>query len=268
MKLYDFLKMLEGTIPRDLNFPWEFQGIEVGPTEESVQKEVDVRKVLLSLELGRDALSSIKRNDVDLVLIHNPLVEHPVMVFDDSLLRKLSFLSKEKVSVYLAQSSLVMMEGGFNDRIGKALELKRSGSVFVEVDGKEFPISRIFSYEGNFMVRDFARELASKLGIRYVRVLGDPEAYVSKVAVFTDELKKFDWVEGFKDEGVDLLITGILPYSVERYLSKSGMKVIAVGCKELKEFGMREVKNVIQSEILNVVFIYERSEKNYSEIFF
>jgi len=267
MILYDFLRKLESIIPRELNLPWEFQGIEVGPVEESIQKEIDVRKVVLSVEMGRNALSSVKRNEANLILLNNPIVEHPVMVFDESLVRKLSFLLKERASIYVAQSSLVMMDGGFNDQIGKALTLERSGSIFVEVDGKEFPISRTFSYEGNFMARDFAREVASKLGVKYVRVLGNPESYVSRVAVFAGELKRLEWVEVFKGE-VDLLITAIPSYDIGRYLSKVGIDVVAVDCKELKEFGMKGVKNIIQSEIANVVFIYERSERDHSEIFF
>ncbi len=115
------IKLLEELAPRHLAEGWDNVGYLVG----NADKEVD--RVLVALELTEAVLDEAIRENIDLVVVHHPLIFKPLKTVTDDTVhgRMVRKLIKHDIGLYAAHTNLDIAWGGTNDHLAGLLGLER-----------------------------------------------------------------------------------------------------------------------------------------------
>lgn len=156
--IFDYLCELA---PLELQLGFDNAGFLVG------NKDADVKRVLLSLDVTDDVIEEAIRIGADLIVSHHPLIWTPAktLTIDDLTSRKLIRLVRHDISVISMHTNLDITEGGVNDVLISLLGAKCTGPL----DSDNF--GRIGELEEEVGLEDFLKRCKRTLsvnGLRYV----------------------------------------------------------------------------------------------------
>jgi len=117
MKIKGIITKLEKKFPRFLAESWDNVGLLIG------DKNREVEKIQLSLDVTEEAIDNAIANGVNLIISHHPLIFSPLkQVNGDSLTgRKVLKLIENKIALYSMHTNLDSAYGGLNDYVAKKL---------------------------------------------------------------------------------------------------------------------------------------------------
>ena len=139
MKVREIYEALNSFAPFNLQEKWDNSGILVG------DKNADVKKALLTLDVTEDVIKEAEQIGANLIISHHPLIFNPLKkVLSDSLVYK---IIKKDMNVISAHTNLDISPLGVNYALAEAIGLKNTKpltvlkkenykaiSVFVPVD--------------------------------------------------------------------------------------------------------------------------------------
>jgi dinuclear metal center YbgI/SA1388 family protein len=194
VKLSKIIKELERLFPKEGAESWDNVGLLIG------EKNLDVKKIQISLDATEGAIDNAVENGVDLIITHHPLIFSPLKVINDSTLlgRKILKLIKNNIALYSLHTNLDSAENGLNKFVAELL------------GGKE---SRII--DGNFLD-------------------------VYKLSVYVPEDKYLDIIKKIKDIGISINGYQGVSYStdcVERYQNCDSEDVYTINNKKIEAIG-------------------------------
>ena len=116
----DILQFVETLAPRELKMDWDNVGLNCG------RRTKEVTKILVALDPFEHVCWEASQWGADLLVTHHPLIFRPIpMVTDDAAItRGLMELIRHDISHICAHTNLDCAEGGVNDALANALELK------------------------------------------------------------------------------------------------------------------------------------------------
>ena len=121
----DIHSFLDKEAPFSTSAPWDNTGLLVG------DKDKQVDKIMLSLDVTGDVIDEATKNQVDLIITHHPLIFDPVKsVTSDTLLYK---AVSSGVSFISSHTCLDIAEDGVNDCLAKAVGIKNIQSIEEDV---------------------------------------------------------------------------------------------------------------------------------------
>lgn len=229
MKLEYLIEGIEEVYPSYLQYEWDNSGLNVG------YKAQDVRKVMTTLEVTSSVIDEAIEQNVDLIISHHPFLFSKINSITDMdnkgiLLIK---LIKNNISIYCMHTCYDLAFEGLNDYFLRILGIENCG-VFDKVgsnesycNGKEYGLGRIGKLKEKTILKDFALGIKEQLGIDGGRIVGNPYAEISKIAVVTGS--GAEYFEMAKNMDIDLLITGDVKYhqAVDSY--ELGVNVLDLG---------------------------------------
>ncbi len=182
---------LEEWAPPSLSEDWDHIGLQVGSTD------TEIEKVLVTLEVTPEVAAEAVRERVQLIVSHHPLIHGPLVSlnYKDYIASLVVRLIENRIHFYAAHTNMDAAAGGINDilaeRLGLAdLVVMRPAA---QENGEPYDLQNRFVGKTGLgrvgrlpeprPLRTFAEQVRQTLGLPAVRVAGDPERIISRVAL-------------------------------------------------------------------------------------
>lgn len=115
------IQLFEEFSPKHFALEGDKVGLQVGTLNKPI------RKVMIALDVLDNVVNEAISEQIDLIIAHHPLIYRPIHVLDTgtpygSMIQK---LIKHNITVYSAHTNLDVANGGVNDLLADALQLKK-----------------------------------------------------------------------------------------------------------------------------------------------
>jgi dinuclear metal center YbgI/SA1388 family protein len=221
---------LEALAPLRLAASWDSVGLLVagGP---------HVARVLTCLSLTPEVAAEAVAARVDLVVTHHPLPFRPVprITADTATGSVLLALVRAGIGVWSSHTAWDSAAGGANDLLAEAVALRDVSPI--EPDALDPRVG--FGRRGDAAaasVREVARRLSGRLGLRGAWFVGDPDRPAGRVGIVCGS--GGDSVTAVARGGCTTLLTGELKLHQALEARAAGLAVVAVGHHASERFSL------------------------------
>ena len=219
-----------------------------------------VSSIMVAVDASEKVIEQALEKKVDLLLTHHPLIFRPVkkIVQNDRIGRRLLQLIENKIALYSAHTNLDSTPNGNNDRAAQQLGLVNIEAVAQE---GEKACLRIGSLPEKLTLGELAELILEKYQLPDIRIVGDNEQIVSKVALCVGS--GMDFMRLAIKEGADAFITGDITYH-----KADEAKAVGLGLIDATHFGTdrlsvkwvaEELRNLAQEKDAELV-VWEAEE--------
>ena len=172
MKLTELIDKLNEKFPENICESWDNVGLLLG------NKDKEVKKVLIALEVNSKAIDKAIQERVDVIISHHPLIFKSLkkITKDDMIGSRIMRLLKNDIAVYAMHTNLDSATGGLNDYVFKLLDL--DAKRMYEDETKNRPL-RYFNLTKKMTIEEMVEVVKEKLNISQLRVIYD-EYYTKK----------------------------------------------------------------------------------------
>lgn len=220
VKLDKILDFINTFAPASLAEDYDNVGLLVG------NKEKEVNKLLITLDIDEYVAQEANDFDCDLVISHHPLIFSPLKSVTDknSVSRTVISLIKDDISLISAHTNFDSVKSGLCDLFfDKIADTKKR--VAIEGD-QENGLGRIAELKSESKLSDILKNIKEEFKLPTVRYVGDKDKLVTKAAVCNGG--GADFIYTAKEKGADLYITGDIKYHHARFAYENGMSLIEV----------------------------------------
>lgn len=114
------IQYFEQLAPKHLALPDDKIGLQLG----TLQKEI--KKIVVTLDVTEEVVDEAIQQKADLIIAHHAIIFRPLVSLQTDLPagRLYAKLLKNDIAVYIAHTNLDVAEGGINDLMAEALQLK------------------------------------------------------------------------------------------------------------------------------------------------
>lgn len=249
MKLEYILNEFEKFAPLDTKEEWDNVGLMVG------DKNKEIKKAFVCLDVTADNIKFAKDNDCDLILTHHPFIMEGIknLDYENEKSKMIVDLIKNDISVCSLHTNFDSAIGGINDILCEKLGL----------ENYEVGIPHIFR-KGEFKKEITFFELVKKvkeiLNVENVICSGDIEKKIKTVGVCSGG-------GGSLVKNVypcDAFLTGEAKYHEFQNALSMGINIIAAGHFETENIALFKLRDILVS--LGVTVIIKDNEKGFSQI--
>ncbi len=211
------LEAMESIAPANLAQEWDNVGMLIDCGNE------EYKKILFALNLTEDVAIQAKDIEADLVITHHPIMLSGIKRLDGKTgeSRAIILLIKNGISHFAAHTNFDCAQEGTNAHLASMLGLANTRPL--TADG----MGRIGEIEGGITLIDLAKRISEVLCIRDLRVAGDPDKLIGKLAIVTGSGMSF--VGDALTVGADALLTGDVKYHDALEAVDAGLAVIDAG---------------------------------------
>lgn len=252
----DALKMLKGFAPEEYGFKEEYDNIGLMCGREDAK----VTKIICCLDVTEAVIDEAIAEGAELIISHHPMIYYPVknVVADNVLGRKLLKAIENRIAIYAAHTNLDFCRDGINDYIASLMGL-RNVEMIRPYLGDEAGFGRVGDLANKVFPAALKVELNAILKDDYIRVIGDTEAQVKRIAVINGgaggDTKYVDWA---MEKGADCLVTADVKHHVAMYALENGIVMI-----EPQHFTM---EHAYITRLVQILKIEAKSKKVDAEI--
>jgi dinuclear metal center YbgI/SA1388 family protein len=219
VKCQTIITFVEEMAPKALALEGDNTGWQVGDPNSEVEA------VLLAMDVDHAVVDEALEINAGLIVAHHPLIYKPFrsLRLDFPAGALLARLMRVGLNVYSAHTSLDVAERGVNAVLAAKLGLAETRGLSEEYGG----LGRIGRLPEPVPLGEFAEQVKRVLGAPAVKVGGDPDRLVSKVALCGGSGGDLWPKAAFA--GADVYITGDLKYHAARDILAAGMSFIDPG---------------------------------------
>lgn len=223
------IQEMETFAPNQYAEEWDNVGFLIGDPEKTIQK------ILVALDVTPEVVQEAIQYQVDIIITHHPFLFKPISSIreDDAQGKQILALIRNQIGVYAAHTNLDITFGGTNDVLASKLSLSPTEVLSPMVIGdikdpnKLIGMGRIAELCSPVSVRSYAEHVRQCLGLKHIRVVGDLEQSVCKIALCTGS--GMGYLRDAYRQGVDLFITGDVKYHEAQQALDWGLAVIDAG---------------------------------------
>jgi dinuclear metal center YbgI/SA1388 family protein len=116
------INIIEEFAPQKLAEQWDNVGFQIG------NKNIEVDKVMVALEVDDDVLQEAIAENVDLIITHHPLIFSKInrLTTDDPIQQLVIKMIKNNINLYVARTNIDASKEGTNNYLAKLLNLERT----------------------------------------------------------------------------------------------------------------------------------------------
>lgn len=228
----DIIAVMERIAPPTLAEEWDNCGLQVGSSQWPVQK------IWVALDPLFSVIESAAAQEVDLVITHHPLIFKPLRSVDveTDIGRIINKALISQTAVYAAHTNLDSTANGINDILAQRIGLQDlvplqpvAGASSTNTGSGETPfgLGRVGKLLSAVSAAKLAQEVKSALALDTVRVAGDLQTAVQKVAVCSGGGGSL--LGAFFKTDAQVYISGDLRYHDARAAEAAGRVLIDVG---------------------------------------
>jgi len=269
----EITNIIENLAPIGYAYKWDNVGLQVGSKKDSTNK------VLTTLEITDAILNEAIENDVNMIITHHPMIFSPLKkIIKEDMKGKLIYKAiQNNISIYAAHTNIDIASGGLNDYIANRLNI-RDIKILEEIEGNGNSekikmsvngIGRIGELDQPKTLGNLVVEIKEQINMEYIRVAGDLESIIEKVAVINGS--GADLIEVAMYKGCQCVITGDVRYHDAQDAIAQGISVIDIGHYQSEKFFGLFISNYLEKKAsekgLNVDIIASTIDINPFKIF-
>ena len=253
----DISKEMEKLAPTFLKEDFDNVGLMVGDNDK------EVKKVLLALDCTKDVIEEGKREGVDLIITHHPLIfRKPSRIVKDDLQGwKIIELIKNDISLYSSHTNLDSTKCGINEEIVKVLGFSNGKLIEAsKIKGfEECGLGRVVYLEEEIDIKNIIDRVKESLGINSLRVVLGKEK-VKNIAIINGSGQ--DFFGKAMAMGADCIITGDTSYHFASDYKEMGISIIDPGHFPTEWIVFLRVMKSIEDKFKNIQFIHSKCSKD------
>lgn len=241
MKASKIIEQIEKYAPLDLMLDFDFSGLNVG------DKNADVEKVLVCLNVTFDTLKEAKNNNCQMIISHHPAIFSEEL--DNYSQKIVDEANKLNLILYSAHTNLDAAKGGINDVLSQMLDVEQMDSGL-----NCYRIGVLKNKETLLSLKD---KLEKILKDNNIRTLGENKE-INTVCISSGAGARDDeLVELLYEKNIDVLIGGENKLSLALKMSYYNIGLIEIGhynseiiCMDIFEKWLSEIDvQVIKSKM-------------------
>jgi dinuclear metal center YbgI/SA1388 family protein len=223
--LRDIVRILNTIAPPALAEPWDNVGLQLGNPGR------DVNAVWVALDASPAVIDAACAGRIDLLVTHHPLIFQPLTRIDvqSPTGAAIGQALQHRLAVFSLHTNLDAVSQGLNDLLAQRLELTRVRPLTANpaVAGNRHGIGRVGLLARPCRLSELALSVKRRLGAEGVRIAGDPQLRVERVAVSTGSGSGV--VPNFLQSDAQVLISGDLRYHDARDAEAAHRGLLDVG---------------------------------------
>ena len=252
MNCKELIALLEKEVPLETAESWDNPGFLVG------DKEKEIKKVLVVLDITNEVVEYAVKEQVDFILAHHPVIFSKISrcTSDDFLQKKLLKLIRHDICAYGMHTCYDVCR--MCDRMIDYLGLNKvCGPVESSMSGNEKAqgkgIGITAQINEDMTVSEYAKKVKEAFSLDSVMVFGDPDTKISKIAIVPGSGRSM--IDQAKQTGADVFITGDIGHHEGLDAIDMGMCVIDAGHYGLEHVFIDDMKQLLcdQTEDLEVI---------------
>ncbi len=240
----DITNHIHSVCPKSLCFDGDNVGHLVG------KENSQISRVLVSLDVDEFIVKEAIDKKAELIVSHHPVMFHPIssLTGADPQSRAISLMLENGISLISAHTNLDSVAGGLNDLLASKLGITNTYVLEPcgEYQGNTYGFGRVGETPPNTKLSDMLTLCVSSLGAEGVKYIGDDNKAIHKVAVNCGS--GADAIDFCIENGIDLLITGDVKYTLARKAYEAGLCVIDAGHYETEHIVIDLLSSIIKSE--------------------
>jgi len=248
LKVKNILDILNQIAPFDLSEKGDNSGLQAG------NPDWDVNKILIGLDVSIPLMMAAKKTNSDLVLTHHPLLITPEKSFDFQKMpgSAIQIAAQQNISIVSVHTNLDKANNGLNDYFASKIGIQSIAPFLPETTSNPdidslSGLGRLGRLDKPLSVQDLAIQIKHCLGLSYLRVTGDMNLQVSKIAICTGSGGSL--INEFIQSQAQVYITGDVKYHEARQAEEASKVLIDVG-----HFGSEHIAIELLSNRLNLAF--------------
>ena len=278
-KVNGIAQILDGFAPRKLAESWDNVGLLLGDGSRKVNS------IMVCLDTPEWVVEEAINKKVDMIICHHPLIFNPIkrITNDNPIGRKIIKLIKNNIAVYAMHTNFDCTIGGMNDMLMERLGFDKSeildprtpekaqpyeevayDIIALENKLENYGLGRIGELEDAVTLQEYAEQVKNLLGIKSLKIIGNGEKIIKKVAVIGGAGSSY-WQKA-KSKGADVLITGDISYHTQVDALEGGMALIDGGHfgteKVIMSFMTEKLRDLLREKGYKDVLIEESIEND------
>lgn len=255
IKVNNIIKEMELLAPTYLKEDFDNVGLMVG------DKNKEVKKVLLALDCTLKVIEEAKKENVDLIITHHPLIfKRPSSITTDTLQgKKIIELIKNDISLYSSHTNLDSVENGLNDTIVSILGFDNSKILEKNKRDDKAGLGRIVSLNESIQLEDLISKIKKSLNINNLRVVKGKDK-VNKIAIINGSGQ--DFIGKAVALGADCIITGDTTYHFASDYKEMEISILDVGHFASEQITFFNVMENLKEKFKDVEFITSTVEED------
>jgi dinuclear metal center YbgI/SA1388 family protein len=233
------IRNVESFAPKLFAVPEDRIGLQLGGLRQPVHK------LLVALDVTGEVVEEAIREGAQLIVAHHAIIYRPLAhLRTDTPAGKLyEKLIKHDIAVYIAHTNLDAAEGGMNDLMAQALgltkvaylEKNKADDAFPQhLRGRKFGLGRVGELPKQESLAELAERVKSAFDVPCVRVVGDLQRPIRKVAVLGGSGGRY--VQQSLEAGAEALVTGDIDYHTAHDALAAGLALVDPGHNAEKIF--------------------------------
>ena len=254
-----------------LDFLCDFAPVELAESYDNVglligDKNKEVKKVLITLDVDEKVVDDAVKKGCDLVISHHPLIFTPVKTIteDSSISRTIIKLIKNDISLISMHTNFDSVSSGlcdvFLDKI--ALTDTRCSIEGDEVNGA----GRVAYLKETKTLSSIITKVKEEFGLENVKYIGKPDDKIEKIAVCNGG--GADFIYKAYESGAQLYISGDFKYHHARFAYENGIALIEVPHYNAEIAFCQYVYDLLKSQFFNDadILITDKNENVWKNI--
>ena len=255
IKVNNIINEMELLAPTYLKEDFDNVGLMVG------DKNKEVKKVLLALDCTLKVIEEAKKENVELIITHHPLIfKRPSSITTDTLQgKKIIELIKNDISLYSSHTNLDSVENGLNDTIVSILGFDNSKILEKNKRDDKAGLGRIVSLKESIQLEDLISKIKKSLNINNLRVVKGNDK-VNKIAIINGSGQ--DFIGKAVALGADCIITGDTTYHFASDYKEMEISILDVGHFASEQITFFNVMENLKEKFKDVEFITSTVEED------
>ena len=219
----EIIQVIEAAYPREAALDFDNVGLLAGRTEKEVER------VYIALDATDAVIDRAIEAGADMLITHHPLIFSPLkkVTDEDFVSRRVVKLIQNDISYYAMHTNYDVL--GMAELAEKILGIRNTEvlDITMEKDGKPEGIGRIGELEKPMTLEECCVYVKHKLNLGSLKVFGDMQAEVSRLAISPGSGKTA--IAAAIAKGADVLVTGDIGHHDGLDAVEQGLSVIDAG---------------------------------------
>lgn len=231
----NIMEMIEHTYPKAAAMEWDNVGLLVG------REGKEVQKIYVALDATDEVIEAAILAGADMLITHHPLIFSPLKQITDT-----DFIGSRAVKLLQHDISYYAMHTNY-DVLGMAdLAAEMLGLTNTEVL-EETGIGRVGALPEEMTVRELCGLVKERFSLESVKLFGNPEQNVSRVAISPGSGKHMSELAIAK--GAEAFITGDIDHHEGLDAVEQGMAIVDAGHYGLEHIFIEDMANYLSEHL-------------------
>lgn len=242
MKCKEIIHRVERDFPKSYALPWDNVGLLAGRDDKEVQK------IYVAVDATDEVIEAAVEANADMLITHHPLIfgGRNKITNEDFIGRRLIRLIQSDISYYAMHTNYDVL--GMADLSGKILNFKEME--VLEVTEEPEGIGRIGNLEQKISLREYCKWIKEAFQLDSVKVFGDPDQKISRVAICPGSGKSV--IGTAVEKGAEVLITGDIGHHEGIDAAAQGLSVVDAGHYGVEHIFIADMVQYITQHIQDV----------------